>query len=131
MHLMRFEHLGQPLARRRIFLRRLGLNILVALVVIAISLFGGMLIYHEAAGMNWVDAFFNASMILSGMGPLGELPNDTAKVLAGLYALYSGLLIIGVFGLVLTPVFHRLLHGLHVPDEEEEKASEKRTRKPR
>jgi hypothetical protein len=131
MRFMRYETLGQPLARRRVFLQRLGANVLVALIVIAVSLFGGMLIYREAAGMSWVDSFLNASMILSGMGPLGWLESDTAKILAGLYALYSGLLLIGVSGLVLAPVFHRVLHGLHVPDEDEEKASEKRSRKPR
>jgi hypothetical protein len=131
MHLMHFERFGEPLAHRRVFLQRLGANVAVALAVIAVSLFGGMLIYRAAAGMGWVDSFLNASMILSGMGPLGELPNSTAKILAGSYALYSGLLLIGVSGLVLAPVFHRVLHGLHVPDEDEEKASEKRPRKPR
>jgi hypothetical protein len=121
MHLIRFETLSEPLARRWIFLRRLGTNVLVALVVIAVSLYGGMLIYHLSAGMSWVDSFLNASMILSGMGPIGDLPNSTAKVLAGAYALYSGLLLIGLSGLVLAPVFHRVLHGLHVPDEDDDK----------
>jgi UPF0716 family protein affecting phage T7 exclusion len=130
MHLVRFEHLSQPLAHRRVFLQRLGLNVLVALVVIAASLFGGMLIYREAAGMSWVDSFLNASMILSGEGPVDRLESDTAKILAGLYALYAGLLVIIITGLVLVPVFHRVLHGLHVPDEEDEEASEKRPRKP-
>jgi hypothetical protein len=131
MRLMHFEHLDQPLARRAVFLQRLGANVLLALIVIALSLFGGMLIYREAAGMDWVNSFLNASMILSGMGPIGELPSSTAKILAGTYALYSGLLLIGVSGLVLAPVFHRVLHGLHVSDEDDEKASEKRQRKPR
>lgn len=117
MQFMHFEPLGEPLAHRRVFLRRLGSNVVVALAVIAISLFAGMLLYRGAAGFGWVDAFLNAAMILSGMGPLGDLPTDTAKILAGLYALYSGLLLIGVSGLVLAPVFHRVLHGLHVKEE--------------
>ncbi len=120
MRLIHFEPLGQPLALRAVFLRRLGFNVLAALAVILVSLFVGMLIYRLAAGMDWIDSFLNASMILSGMGPLGELQTDWAKFLAGIYALYSGLLLIGVSGLVLAPVFHRVLHGLHVPDEDDE-----------
>jgi hypothetical protein len=127
---MHFERLGEPLAHRRVFLQRLGANVLVALVAIAFSLAVGMGVYLSA-GMSWVDSFYNASMILSGMGPAGALPSDGAKIAAGLYALWSGLLLIGVSGLVLAPVFHRVLHGLHVPDDDDEKADEKRSRKPR
>jgi hypothetical protein len=122
MRLIHFESLGQPLAQRGAFLRRLSANVFVGLVVILLSLFAGMLIYRQAAGMSWVDSFLNASMILSGEGPLGPIEGTTAKILAGLYALYSGLLLIIVTGLVLAPVFHRVLHGLHVQDEDDEKA---------
>ena len=104
---------------------------LVALLVSAASLFGGMLIYRFAAGMAWIDAFLNAAMILSGMGPVAPLEGAWAKVLAGAYALYSGLLLIGVSGLVLAPVFHRVLHGLHVPDEADAAPPKARARKPR
>jgi hypothetical protein len=131
MRLIRFESLGQPLAGRRVFLQRLGGNLLVGLGVIALSLFAGMLIYREAAGMSWVDSFLNASMILSGEGPMGPIEGTAAKILAGIYALYSGLLLIIVTGLLLAPVFHRVLHGLHVHDEDDEKTPQKRTHKPR
>jgi hypothetical protein len=67
-------------------------------------------------GMGLVDAFANAAMILSGMGPLTPLQTDGGKIFAGLYAIASGLLIFGVAGLVLAPVFHRLLHRFHVDD---------------
>ena len=66
------------------------------------------------------DAFSNASMILSGMGPLGELKTDGGKIFAGLYALYSCVAFIFTTGLILAPVAHRLLHRFHV-DEEDEK----------
>jgi hypothetical protein len=122
MRLIHFEGLGQPLAHRTVFLWRLGTNLLVALVVILASLFAGMLIYREAAGMSWVDSFLNASMILSGEGPMGPLDGTAAKILAGLYAIYSGVLLIVLTGLVLAPVFHRVLHGLHVEDEDDDKS---------
>ena len=123
MHLFNFEHFSRPLAHRRVFLWRLGANLLVALVVILASLFAGMLIYHVAAGMSWVDSFLNAAMILSGEGPMGPIDGTAAKILAGLYAIYSGVLLIVLTGLVLAPVFHRVLHGLHVEDEDDEKAA--------
>jgi hypothetical protein len=71
--------------------------------------------------MAWLDAFLNAAMILSGMGPVGELQHAGAKFFAGCYALYSGLLVVITTGIVLAPVIHRVAHGLHVEDEEDEK----------
>jgi hypothetical protein len=65
-----------------------------------------------------VDAFLNSAMILSGMGPVGELTSDSAKIFAGSYAIFCGLLIFAVAGLILAPVFHRVLHRFHVEDNE-------------
>ena len=72
--------------------------------------------YFEAMGI--IDAFANAAMILSGMGPLTPLLTDGGKIFAGVYALFSGLLIFGVAGLILAPVLHRLLHSFHVEDDD-------------
>ena len=87
-----FESIDQPLAPRAQFFRRLGANIALALVLIAASLFAGMAGYHWLGGLGWIDAFLNAAMILSGMGPVDSLQTDGAKIFAGLYAIYSGLL---------------------------------------
>jgi hypothetical protein len=57
-------------------------------------------------------------MILSGMGPVGGLTTDGAKIFAGLYAIFCGLLIFAVAGLILAPVLHRVLHRFHVEDEQ-------------
>jgi hypothetical protein len=70
MHLIRFEHSRQPLASRPAFLRRLATNVAVALGLIAVSLLAGMAGYHFLGGLAWLDAFLNAAMILSGMGPV-------------------------------------------------------------
>ena len=75
-----------------------------------------MLGYHLAEGMDWVDSFVNAAMILSGMGPIGELKSTGGKVFAGCYALYSGLVLVLASGVVLAPVVHRMLHRFHVED---------------
>ena len=70
--------------------------------------------------MSLADSYANAAMILSGMGPLGELKTTAGKVFAGSYAIFSGLLIIIATGFVLAPVFHRLLHHFHVESHEQD-----------
>jgi fumarate reductase subunit D len=75
--------------------------------------------YHWLGGLGWMDSFLNAAMILSGMGPVDALQNDAVKIFAGLYAIYSGLLIVATTALILAPALHRLLHRLHVKDEQD------------
>jgi hypothetical protein len=40
------------------------------------------------------------------------------KIFASLYALYSGLIVLVVAGLVFAPVFHRFLHHFHLAIDE-------------
>ncbi len=82
--------------------------------MIVTSLAVGMLGYHYIAGQTWPDSFLNAAMILSGMGPVGDLKTTPAKIFAGLYALYSGLALISIAGIILSPVIHRFLHKFHL-----------------
>lgn len=74
----------------------------------------GMLGYMVFADFSLIDAFLNAAMLLGGMGPVGDLPNDGAKFFAGCYALFAGLVFIGVVSVLIAPFAHRLLHSLHV-----------------
>jgi hypothetical protein len=83
-------------------------------MLIGVSLLGGMAGYRYFEGMAWIDAFANASMILSGMGPLGPLQTWGGKLFAGCYALYSGLALIVVTGLILAPIVHHVLHRFHI-----------------
>jgi hypothetical protein len=87
---------------------------LLVLVVFALGL--GMAIYHWSVGLPWTDAFLNASMILGGMGPVDDLTRSTplAKLLAGLYALFSGLVFLVVAGAMLAPLTHAVLHRFHM-----------------
>jgi hypothetical protein len=106
-----------PLAPRSTFFRRLGSNLALALLLVVVSLFVGMVGYHSLGKLAWIDAFLNASMILSGMGPVDPLPTSGAKLFAGLYALYSGLTLVATASLILAPVLHRCLHWFHITDE--------------
>jgi hypothetical protein len=96
------------------FLRALGLSS----ALIGFSLVIGILGYHGFAGFNWVDSLLNATMILTGMGPVGALPSDTAKLFASAYALFSGLVFITATGILLAPIFHSVLHRFHIEERD-------------
>jgi hypothetical protein len=118
--LFRYESRRQPLLGLAGFARRLGASLLIAGVLIGLSLAIGMVGYRATEHMAWIDAFANAAMILSGMGPLAPLETWGGKLFAGLYALYSGLLLLAVAGLILAPIVHRVLHRFHLEAEREE-----------
>jgi len=110
----RSERLLTPLE----FSLRLIRHGVVVLALVAVSLAVGILGYHYLARMGWIDAFLNASMILGGMGPVDGMPTAAAKVFAGCYALYSGIVLIAVAGIMIGPFAHRLLHKLHSDDKD-------------
>jgi hypothetical protein len=112
--LPKFEHGAQALIPLHQFIRRLAHSGIIALVLIAVSLSIGMLGYHVFVGLNWIDAFLNASMLLGGMGPVNTPASFGGKLFAGLYALYCGLVVILVAGVLLAPVAHRILHRFHM-----------------
>jgi hypothetical protein len=95
-------------------LRALGLSACLVGGSLALGIVG----YHLIAGFNWVDSLLNAAMILTGMGPVGTLNSDTAKVFASAYALFSGLVFITATGILLAPIFHRVLHKFHLEERD-------------
>lgn len=110
-----------PLAPRRVFLLRLAFNLSLALAVVAVSLTIGTFGYHSLGGLDWIDAFLDAAMILSGMGQVVPVDGDAAKLFAGVYALFSGLALAVIAGLIIAPILHRFLHRFHLADEEDER----------
>jgi len=109
-----FENRSNPLLPRRQFYRRLARCITISLAVVAIALSIGMIGYHILENMPWPDAFANAAMILSGMGPMGNLNTNAGKIFAGCYALFSGLAFMTSMAVIFTPLFHRFLHKFHL-----------------
>jgi hypothetical protein len=112
-----FEHRRQPLLPRRIFYARLARSAMIAGIILFFSLTVGICGYHFLEHMPLLDAFLNASMILSGMGPVGELKTAAGKFFAGCYALFSGLAFISSIGIVVAPLFHRFIHRFHLENE--------------
>lgn len=113
-----YEHRRRPLLDAPAFARRVYVHLLAAVLVIAIGLGLGVLGYHYIAGLGWVDSLLNASMILGGMGPVDPLRGDAAKIFASCYALFSGLVFIGVASLVIAPFAHRILHRFHLESDD-------------
>jgi hypothetical protein len=112
----RFEQKSQPLVSRRRFALRLVRAARFWLVLTSGGLAIGIAGYMLTEGMSLIDAFVNAAMILSGMGPVGELKTSAGKLFAGFYAIFSGLLIVIATGFVLAPIMHRVLHAFHVEE---------------
>lgn len=111
---MRYEHRKDALLPRRLFIFRLIRHALISCTFIMVSLGIGIIGYRHFEGMAWIDAFVNAAMILGGMGPVGELHTVSGKLFAGVYALYSGLIVIIAMGILAVPIFHRFLHRFHM-----------------
>ena len=86
--------------------------------VVAVSLSLGILGYHFLAGLSWIDALLNASMILTGEGPVDPMRTATAKLFASFYALFSGVVFLAIWSILVVPVAHRLLHKLHLEGKE-------------
>lgn len=113
-----FESKNEKLIPVTQFYKRLFVFFAFSVGVLILALLIGISGYHFIAGFGWIDATLNASMILTGMGPVDKLPTDTAKLFASAYALFSGLVFITMIGVVLAPVMHRILHKFHIDDED-------------
>jgi hypothetical protein len=115
-----YEPRHAPLATRAQFLRRVARHFGFGLAVIAGSLAIGMLGYRYFEGMAWIDAYLNAAMLLGGMGPVDpQLTTEAGKLFAGLYALYAGMVVLVVAGVLFAPVFHRFIHRYHLEEDEQ------------
>jgi len=117
-----YEHKKQQLAPIHVYRKRLKINALIAFVILVFSLFIGMLGYKlTIPEFDWYDSLLNASMILSGMGPVVDnniVLTKAAKVFASIYAIFSGVTFLTTFGIFLTPVLHRFFHKLHLEETE-------------
>ena len=112
--LFRFEHFSQPMLSSFEFWLRVVKHGGMAFGVLAFSMLVGMVGYRAFAGLSWIDSFLNASMILTGMGPVNPKPSQAAKLFSGIYAIYSGVGFLTAMGLLFAPMLHRFLHKFHM-----------------
>jgi len=111
-----YEHRKQPLATRATFYQRILKHIVIALSIMSVCLIIGIAGYHYWGGASWIDSLHNASMILSGMGPVVEIKSVDGKIFSSAYALFSGIVFITNVGIILAPAIHRIFHSLHFED---------------
>ncbi len=115
----KFERRTEKLAPFSVYVQRILASLGIAVGLMLVALAFGMVGYHLIAGFNFVDSLLEASMILGGMGPVRELPNEASKVFASLYALFSGVIFIALMGIILSPIAHRVMHKFHIDEKDE------------
>lgn len=108
-----YEHKKEPLATTATFYQRISKNIFIALLIMAVCLAIGVAGYHYTDNVPWIDAVHNASMILSGMGPVVEIKSEGGKIFSSAYALFSGVVFLSIVGFILAPAIHRIFHRLN------------------
>jgi len=113
-----FERRSEPLLDRKQFFHRLGRHLLLAVGVLSLAWGLGIAGYHGIVGQAWIDAVLNSAMILAGMGPVDPIHTDAGKLFASFYALFSGIVFLVAAGVLVAPLFHRVLHHFHLELEE-------------
>ena len=115
-----YENKKQKLASKDVFYQRVRSNALLAFIIMIVSLSIGILGYKNTVPeFDWYDSLLNASMILSGMGPVVDsniVLTNSAKVFASFYALFSGITFLSTFGVIIAPILHRFFHKLHLDE---------------
>jgi hypothetical protein len=104
------------LTHKEFTLKLLKYIFLLSLMII-FSLIIGVIGYKYFAHLSWIDSFYNASMILTGMGPVDEMKNTNAKLFSSIYAIYSGVVFLSSLAIVVTPIVHRLMLRFHLDDK--------------
>ena len=115
-----YEHRGHRPISYRAFALRLAKHFAAALVLVVFALALGMAGYVYFERLSWLDAFLNSAMLLGGMGPVTIPVTPGGKAFAGLYALFCGLVVIFVAGVMLAPVVHRIIHRFHWVEEQQQ-----------
>jgi len=115
-----FEHKRNALLPFSLFIKRVVAYFAYMLFLIGIALLVGVLGYHFSADLGWMNSFYNASMILTGMGPVAEMTSNSAKLFSSFYALFSGIVFLSTIAIFLAPIAHRILHKFHIENEASE-----------
>jgi len=103
------------------YLQRQLRSLALAALLIGASLLVGMYGYHRLVSLTWVDSYLNAAMILSGMGPIAAPASTAGKIFAGTYALFSGIAVLAISGVIAAPLVHRFLHRMHADIDSDSK----------
>ncbi len=115
-----FEHHRKPLVSRKEFALRQLRYTIFSLIILASSIGIGTAGYHFCGELSWMDSFLNASMILTGMGPVDHLNRNAGKLFSAFYALFSGISFLTFAAVLFAPIYHRFLHRFHLNIEDDD-----------
>jgi len=106
------------LAPRALFYSRVAWAAAFSMGLVLVTLAIGTVGFIHFAGLTPIDAFHLASLLLSGMGPVGEVDkfSDAAKLFDSFYALFCGVVLLAAVGVLFAPIVHRILHRFHLED---------------
>jgi hypothetical protein len=121
-----YENKHSPLLPKEQFNARLRKNIFVAFLFLVFSLLIGMSGYHFLGNLCWIDSLLNASMILTGMGPVDPLTTNAAKIFASAYSVFSGVAFLTIVAVILAPIAHRFMHKFHLSEEDERESKKEK-----
>jgi hypothetical protein len=121
---MLFEHKSDPVISRRRFAGRMLRSFSITLGIGALSLAIGTVGYCHFGSLDLLDGLLNASMILTGMGPVDPMRTDGGKLFASFYALYSGIAFLSIMAVITAPIFHRIMHRFHLEEDDDVDADE-------
>ena len=114
---MMYENRFMPLAPVKVYYSRILRNLFIGTGILTLCLAIGILGYHFKSHISWLDSLHNASMILSGMGPVVVIGTKAGKIFSSCYALFSGVVFITNISFILAPAVHRFFHKLHLQDK--------------
>jgi hypothetical protein len=116
LFLSQYEHKSQPLASSSVYYQRVLTNLFKSICILGVSLMIGILGYKFLGPMPWIDALHNASMILSGMGPVVTIQTNAGKLFSSFYAIFSGVVFITSISILIAPTAHRFFHSMNLED---------------
>jgi len=115
-----FEHKSEPLISRVRFFGRMLRSLSITMGIGVVSLALGTVGYCYFGNLDFLDGLLNATMILTGMGPVDPMQSTAGKLFASFYALYSGIAFLSIMAVITAPIFHRILHRFHLEEDEDD-----------
>ena len=108
---------ARKLASNQVFYGRVGRCAALSACLVTATLVIGTAGYVLLAHLPLVDAFHQASLLMSGMGPLDEQGwSAAAKLFDSAYALLCGVVLLVSYGVLFAPILHRFMHKFHLED---------------
>ncbi|MBF0522271.1 MAG: hypothetical protein HQL24_04355 [Candidatus Omnitrophica bacterium] len=108
-----FEHRHQPLLSRQDFIKRMFKSVGLAFSLLVLILLIGTAGFHNIEQFSLIDAFLNSVLIMTGLGLVNSVNTPYGKLFTSGYALLSALFFYAILAILITPLFHRLLHRFH------------------